>query len=153
VPSLYVAITDRGWYLGLRNVLAIDEVNFWRPGRTPFRALKPGQLFLFKLHYPENAIVGGGVFAHYSLLPVSIAWDAFGEKNGVLPLGHMLDRLMSYQPALRTMDLAARLKYEIGCILLEQPFFFGEKRVDPYAGLAAKHSFRQRVPARNPSRC
>jgi putative restriction endonuclease len=38
-----------------------DEVNFWQPNslRT-FRALGEGELFLFKLHAPQNYIVGGG---------------------------------------------------------------------------------------------
>jgi putative restriction endonuclease len=35
-------------------------------------------VFLFKLHSPVDFIVGGGVFAHASILPVSPAWDAFG---------------------------------------------------------------------------
>ena len=39
-----------------------------------FRALSLGQPFPFKLHHPENAIVGGGFFATYSPLPVSLAW-------------------------------------------------------------------------------
>ena len=41
--------------------------------------------FLFKLHAPENYIVGGGFFATSSLLPASLAWQAFGVKNGVRP--------------------------------------------------------------------
>ena len=41
----------------------LDEVNFWQPGsNTQFRALSPGELLLFKLHSPDNFIVGGGVF-------------------------------------------------------------------------------------------
>jgi putative restriction endonuclease len=36
-----------------------DEVHFWQPsGGTQFRALQPGELFLFKLHAPDNFIVG-----------------------------------------------------------------------------------------------
>jgi len=36
-------------------------VNFWQPsGKQQFRALAPGELFLFKLHSPDNFIVGGG---------------------------------------------------------------------------------------------
>ena len=41
--------------------VTLDEVNFWQPsGGRRFHALEPGEPFLFKLHYPENAIVGGG---------------------------------------------------------------------------------------------
>jgi hypothetical protein len=62
--SLYVGITDYDWFQFLSGQPSLDEVNFWQPGgRTNFRALQPGELFLFKLHSPRNFIVGGGVFA------------------------------------------------------------------------------------------
>ena len=76
------------WRLGP----GIDEVNFWQPsGGVEFNALQPGELFLFKLHSPRNFIVGGGFFAHWSQLPVSLAWEAFGEKNGAASLLEMRD--------------------------------------------------------------
>jgi hypothetical protein len=33
------------------------------PSAASFRALQPGEMFLFKLHAPRNVIVGGGIFA------------------------------------------------------------------------------------------
>jgi putative restriction endonuclease len=75
-----------------------DEVNFWAPsGRTNFRSLQPGELFLFKLHAPHNFIVGGGVFSHGSNLPLSLAWDAFGAKNGAPDLVEMRRRVGRYR--------------------------------------------------------
>ncbi|MCY3487277.1 MAG: HNH endonuclease, partial [Bacteroidetes bacterium] len=66
----------------------VDEVNFWLPkiwgGR--FRVLQRGQPLLFKLKSPANAIAGGGFFEHYSELPISLAWQAFGKKNGASSL-------------------------------------------------------------------
>ena len=62
--KLFVGITDRDWYELLRGLPGLDEVNFWAPGGTPFRALGPGEIFLFKLHAPSHFIVGGDVFAH-----------------------------------------------------------------------------------------
>jgi hypothetical protein len=51
----FVAVTDRDWYEFLRRRPDLDEVNFWQPGGgRQFRALDPGQPFLFKLHYPER---------------------------------------------------------------------------------------------------
>lgn len=125
--DLYVGVTDRGWYEHLRSLSSLDEVNFWRPSQTGFRALDPGGLFLFKLHHPDNAIVGYASFAHYSALPLSLAWDAFGEKNGVPDLPEMIARLARYRADLRGMDLGARLRHPIGCVLLEQPQFFAEQ--------------------------
>ena len=84
----YVAVTDKGWFEHLRILSRhgrVQEVNFWTPkswgGR--FRVLDRGQPLLFKLRSPDNAIVGGGFFEHYSDLPISLAWQAFGDKNGL----------------------------------------------------------------------
>ncbi|WP_420969584.1 hypothetical protein [Bradyrhizobium sp. B120] len=59
-----------------------DEVNFWQPsGTTQFRALQPAELFLFKLHAPNNFIVGGGIFGHASIAPLSLAWGRLEERR------------------------------------------------------------------------
>jgi putative restriction endonuclease len=111
-------VTDGDWHRFLSLRPGLDEVNFWQPGAHPFKALSPGEVFLFKLHYPTHWIVGGGFFAGYSVLPCGLAWDAFGEKNGAATLDQMLRRIEHYRKAPATPDT------EIGCILLEQPFFF-----------------------------
>jgi putative restriction endonuclease len=119
----YVGITDRDWFDLLRSFSQLDEVNFWQPsGNRQFRALDPGELFLFKLHSPNNYIVGGGLYAHSSLLPISLAWETFGLSNGARNLSEMRTRVEKYrrQVESRTAD------YMIGCILLEQPFFLPE---------------------------
>ena len=118
----YVGVTDFDWYRFLAARPDNDEVNFWQPsGGREFKALQPGSLFLFKLHSPRNFIVGGGVFAHWSSLPVSLAWDAFAEKNGAASLAEVRARVARY----RHPD-DGRTDYPIGCILLEQPFFLPE---------------------------
>jgi putative restriction endonuclease len=119
----FVGITDYDWFRFLAARPDIDEVNFWQPsGGVEFKALQPSELFLFKLHSPRNYIVGGGFFAHWSPLPVSLAWEAFGEKNGAASLQEMRVRLAKYR------DVAddRREDYTVGCILLEQPFFLDE---------------------------
>jgi hypothetical protein len=79
---LFVAITDSDWFDYLSE-LRPDEVNFWKPsGAKSFHSLSPGEPLLFKLHSPDNFIVGGGFFSHYTVLPANFAWGAFGEKNG-----------------------------------------------------------------------
>lgn len=66
---MYVGVTDKDWYNLLRTEKC-EEVNFWKPGgNTTFKAINPGELFLFKLHSPENYVVGGGIFIRYSILP------------------------------------------------------------------------------------
>ena len=53
--KLWIGVTDNDWFRFLRSLSGVEEVNFWRPGaQGSFKALKPGELFLFKLHSPEN---------------------------------------------------------------------------------------------------
>jgi putative restriction endonuclease len=128
----FVGVTDGDWFELLSSIEGIDEVNFWQPsGRSQFRALQPGELFLFKLHSPRNFIVGGGFFAHFSQLPVSLAWESFGQKNGATSLAEMRTRIEKYRRG-READRFA--DYVIGCILLEQPFFFPESLWIPVPG-------------------
>jgi putative restriction endonuclease len=121
----WVGVTDGDWYRALSAQPGIDEVNFWQPsGGREFRTLAPGDLFLFKLHAPVNAIVGGGVFAHWTRLPASLAWEAFGPKNGAATLAEMRRRIERYRRGAATPG--HHEDYQVGCILLEQPFFFPE---------------------------
>ena len=79
---IFIGITHRPWFTFLA-AQAPDEVNFWQPsGSGEFKALRPGDLFLFKLKGRDGMIAGGGVFNRASLAPLSLAWEAFGEKNG-----------------------------------------------------------------------
>ena len=73
---LFVGVTDGDLFRHLAAIPAIDEVNLRQPsGSSQFRALAPGEVFLCKLHSPRSVIAGGGVFAHMSLLPVSLAFQ------------------------------------------------------------------------------
>jgi putative restriction endonuclease len=118
---LFVAVTDDRWYEFLQDQPDVDEVNFWQPGKPKgqFRAVSPGELFLFKLHSPRNFIVGGGVFSHYSCLPICLAWEAFGPKNGTDSFTTLLGMISKY----RGSTAAEGNDFTIGCILLSEPFF------------------------------
>lgn len=63
VSTSIVAVTDDDWFAMLRRHPNLREVDFWASSAARFRALQPGEMFLFKLHAPRNMIVGGGVFA------------------------------------------------------------------------------------------
>lgn len=119
----YVAVTDVDWYRFLSARHDIDEVNFWTPnpwgGR--FRVLSRGEPMLFKLRAKEGGqIVGGGFFELYTELPVSIAWQTFGEKNGAPSETAVRERIAR----LRHDDTDPWAEYTIGCIVLVEPFFF-----------------------------
>lgn len=118
--KLWVGVTDRDWFERLR-VLAPDEVNFWQPSaRRRAAVLAPGTPFLFKLHSPRNFIVGGGFFVRYSALPARLAWDAFDLKNGVPDYAALRLRVQQYRKAPFAGDP------EIGCNILNRPFFWAE---------------------------
>lgn len=120
--SLVVAVTDSEWFEMLRDRVDLAEVNFWAPSATNFRALQPGELFLFKLHSPRNFIVGGGIFAYSNTLPCSLAWEAFGEANGAHSLRQMRERIQQY----RKTAPNDRTDFLVGNRILTQPFFFDE---------------------------
>src|SRR5208283_2922749 len=115
-------VTDDDWFEMLRRQPNLTEVNFWAPSPVNFRALQPGELFLFKLHAPRNVIVGGGIFAYANALPWSLAWDAFREGNGARSAQEMRTRIAKY----RRSDPSDRSDFAIGCRILTQPFFFEE---------------------------
>ena len=138
---MYAAVTDFDWYRNLSSASGIDEVNFWKPGgKAGFKALEPGGLFLFKLKAPRNYIVGGGFFAHFTRLPCSLAWDAFCERNGA----HSWPQFRAKVAQLKKVSDPFE-DFVIGCILLEQPFFFPESDWIPApgpAGRAGVYDFR-----------
>ncbi len=123
----FIGVTDDQWFAFLSSLDHIEEVNFWQPsGQRQFKALRPGEPFFFKLHTPRHYIVGGGFFAHSSLIPVSLAWEAFGVGNGAGSLTEMR-RLIER----RRGSASSAEDYQIGVILLQQPFFFREEEWIP----------------------
>jgi putative restriction endonuclease len=121
---IFLGVTDKDWFSLHTARPDVDEVNFWRPSPTAtFKALEPGELFLFKLHSPDNFVVGGGFFANFQQLPLNIAWDAFREANGVSSLAEMRQRVGHY----RRSPIAASENPTIGCIMLADPFFWSRE--------------------------
>jgi putative restriction endonuclease len=119
--NLWAANTDLQWFDLLAARRDVDEVNFWQPsGGAGFHALQPGELFLFKLKSPRNVIGGFGVFSHASNLPLSLAWEAFGEKNGVSSITEMRARIAKYRRSSVSGD------FTIGCRIVVNPVFLPE---------------------------
>lgn len=116
--NFYIGITDNTWYYNLRK-LKPDEVNFWQPSGQTFKVLQPGFPFLFKLRSPVNVIGGVGFFTKHTILPINLAWEAFGIKNGIGSLEFFREKILS---------LRSESEYSnnplIGCIILTDPVFF-----------------------------
>lgn len=122
----FVANTDFDWFASLRDVApSATEANFWRPGADiPFKALRPGEPLFFKLKMPRNAIAGFGFFAHFSPLPIAVAWDVYGRANGASSYGDLREKLVR---ARDSDEKGSKTDLRAGCILLNHPLFFQEK--------------------------
>jgi putative restriction endonuclease len=132
---LNVAITDDDWYEYLSR-LAPDEVNFWQPsGGRSFKRLSTGEPLLFKLHSPNNYIVGGGFFSHYSPLPASFAWRAFAAKNGAATEQEMRQRIERYRRVPPNATFAPRQSGTNCCTLKPN---HGELLLRAYLGRASR---------------
>jgi putative restriction endonuclease len=116
----FIAVTDHGWYEHLSREPGAKDANFWRPSTRTVR-LPIGTPFLFKLKAPYNAVAGFGFFAGYSILPDWLAWETFGEANGVAELGELRSRLTTIQRGAR---IAADPGGRIGCSLIAEAQFF-----------------------------
>jgi len=119
-----ISPTDTAWYeFFLRDPR--PEVNFWTPSdRRRFNAPEFSP-FLFKLKAPHNAICGFGYFARWATLPDWLAWEAFGEGNGVPSLQVLRARIGT---------LRQKIGYDpegtqggIGCIIVVQPVWFDQE--------------------------
>lgn len=114
--NLFLGVTDPDWYRFVRDI-SPPEVNFWRPSGQRFSALDPGEPFLFKLKSPFNAIAGGGFFVRFTQLPLTLAWDVFGSKNGA-------SDFRSFARKIHGLRGDGDRNPYIGCIILTAPFFF-----------------------------
>jgi hypothetical protein len=117
--KFWVGVTDNQWFTFLSETRP-EEINFWQPNATPpFTNAPIGLPFLFKLKRPYNHIAGGGFFVAYSKMPLSLAWEVFGQKNGCRSLDD-LRQLISPLVTTKFRD------GEIGCTVLANTFFFEE---------------------------
>lgn len=111
----WVGVTNNDWYRFIAQS-GSDEVNFWQPSAKPLFTRAPvGMPFLFKLKRPFNHIAGGGLFVANSTLPLSLAWEIFGEKNGA-------DSLQSLRSLLAPHFENNKKEPLIGCTVLSNVF-------------------------------
>jgi putative restriction endonuclease len=119
---IYVYPTDKRWFDYLEAKRGLDEVNFWRPGgQVAFKGLSEGEILLFRLKSPINQIAGGGVFLRAGLLPLSLMWESFGEKNGTSSIDLFRAAIAKFKkvspPSLLPLDTS------LGYVILLDPVF------------------------------
>ncbi len=116
--KFYLGVTDNNWYNYLSRINP-EDINFWQPsGTVSFKVLQVGAPFLFKLKSPHNAIGGIGFFSSHTFLPMSIAWDTFGNRNGCGTYAEFSKMILNYRNDKQTANPT------IGCIVLTNPIFF-----------------------------
>ena len=122
--ELFVAHTHHQWYDFLSAQATngrLDEVNFWFPSaQSPPRTFQPGDPIFFRLGKPDRKIAGYGFFANFKVLPLSLAWETFGGRNGVPDRSsfyRILRRITSEQMAL-----------PVGCMVLLDAHFWPDMR-------------------------
>ncbi|MBK8139229.1 MAG: HNH endonuclease [Chloroflexi bacterium] len=72
-------------------------------------------------------IAGGAFFVQSAVLPLSVAWDAFREKNGSPDFLSLRSKILSYSSNANKLALDPM----IGCKVLSSPFFFPEDQWIP----------------------
>lgn len=117
--DIYVANTDNDWFDFLKARAPLEDVNFWKPTPQTFRAIDEGQLFAFRLKSPRGAIGGYGVLASSINVPIQLAWDALGERNGGPSMAHMITAIRRYRGGENVTAQSI-----IGCRVLTSPIFF-----------------------------
>ena len=121
----YIGVTDHEWFQFLASEPPLDEVNFWRPSdlRTP-QQLVPGTPFLFKLKARHgDHIVGFGIFARHEVLPIWLAWDTFGRKNGGPDFATLRRQVGRLRGGIQSGSNSEG-DYRIGCVMLSEPVWF-----------------------------
>jgi putative restriction endonuclease len=118
--KFYLGVTDNNWFRYVSQINP-EDINFWQPGGSVnFKVLTPGAPFLFKLKSPLNAIGGVGFFSSHTFLPISVAWETFGNRNGCDTYFELKQMIMNYRKDKSDNPT-------IGCIVLTNPIFFSEQ--------------------------
>jgi putative restriction endonuclease len=141
LPHPFIALTDNAWFDFLTTHTqngVVDEVNFWSPKSTsPLKTMAPGEPIFFRLKAPRYAIAGYGLFAHFSVLDLDVAWDCFGWKNGDPDRVRFLSRIGGY----RGVDLLDPMapREHLGCTILRSAHFWPEERWIPWSDADGWH--------------
>ena len=122
---LVVAVTDREWFDHLRTKLALSEANFWSPSGAAFRALEPGELFLFKLIIRPDSAVPSNTSTHFS---EAVRDVGFPE---CFPCQRASERLSVSKHATTADRVIRRVRsdFAIGCRILTRAIGLTSRRV------------------------
>jgi putative restriction endonuclease len=127
--EVFIAHTHREWFDFLSRHTEngrLDEVNFWFPkSQKPPKNFRAGEPIFFRLGAPERKVAGYGFFASFQLLPLSLAWDSFGHRNGAVDRSTFHGILGRITPEQMALPLA--------CMVLLEARFWPDSRWIPWA--------------------
>jgi putative restriction endonuclease len=126
----FLAVTDPNWLRTLASAGA-SEVNFWQPRPTSVRQPE-GTPWIFKVRGTDR-IAGFGFFSYWTVMPLTVAWETFGEANGTQSYGEMVRRVR----ALRHSDDADD---RVGCVVLADVIL-----LDPTEWIAAPADWKPNI--------
>ena len=132
----FFALTDDDWYqflLARSRVEALDEVNFWAPSGKAKTSLPTGTPFFFQRKSPHYRIGGFGFLGPVTSIPLSLAWEAFGEGNGAATREMMFERIQKYRKG-KVAEGETVHDPSIGCRTILEPVFFPSEVNIPIAG-------------------
>lgn len=120
--DLYIGNTDHDWFDFCKARPSLEEVNFWRPSKSPFKALNEGGIFFFRRKAPINKIGGFGVFASTGQITIGQAWDDLGFSNGLESLEEFISRVRKYRDS-KIVDRQTLITFNI----IATPVFLAEQ--------------------------
>lgn len=118
-----IAPTDLNWFNFVQEHSYIDQFNFWTPTPWNVKRLEVGDRLYFMLKSPIRKIGGYGHFVEYKNLTAEKSWEIYGKGNGVDSLEELLQRCSKYVTK-HTNNKNVVSDSEIGCLILEDIFFF-----------------------------
>ena len=109
------AVTDPNWLARLAP--AVSEANFWQP--RPTRVSQPaGTPWVFKVR-GQDRLGGFGFFSYWTEMPLAIAWETFGNANGVTSYAEMWRRVTDLRHGGNRED-------RVGCVVLSDVVVLAE---------------------------
>ena len=132
----FFALTDDDWYQFLlaRSMQGpLEEVNFWAPSGKAKTSLPTGTPFFFQRKSPHYRIGGFGFLGPVTSIPLSLAWEAFGEGNGTATREMMFERVQKYRKG-KVAEGETVHDPSIGCRTILEPVFFPSEVTIPIAG-------------------
>jgi len=117
----YIGVTNRNWFMYLKENSKNQEINFWRKNISNFKFLEVGEPFFFlvKNDYglktdvslkTERQVLGYGIYKRFEVLDINIAWDKYKNGNGIISKNEYINMLR---------NVIEKDNGDIGCIILD----------------------------------